>query len=236
MSKCKTTLLILFIGLWGSGVFAQQVQVIEDFEIYNQNQPPFRWKIPDRASRSMLPILSDHASPDEYMRVVREGSGNVLRAYTQNEAVTLALPQGDGLDWDLEIYPQLSWRWRADILPDGASEDTRSLNDTGAAVYVAFACNDWLGRPCTIKYTYSSSLAEGSRAKYGKLQVLVVTSGSEVMGEWVEVNRNVVDDYKMIFDKEPPKNPMYIMVWNDSDTTDGESDVYFDDILISTEE
>ncbi|MCY4170919.1 MAG: DUF3047 domain-containing protein [Bacteroidetes bacterium] len=236
MPKYKVASLILFVGLYSSAVVAQEIQVIDDFERYEENEPPFRWKIPDRASRSMLPILSDHEKPNEFMTVVKDGNGNVLRAYTQNEAVQLALPQGDGLDWNILMYPRLRWRWRADVLPEGAMEDTRSLNDTGAAVYVAFACNDWLGRPCTIKYTYSSSLPEGTRAKYGKLHVVVASSGVESMGEWVEVDRNVLEDFRMIFDRQPPGNPIYIMVWNDSDTTNGESDVYFDDILISTVE
>ncbi len=233
MSKRKVASLLLFVGLYCSGVSAQQTQVIEDFEMYHDNDTPLRWKIPDRASRSMLPIPSDHNRPNEYMRVVTQGHGKVLRTYTQDEAVLLALPQGDGLDWDLQTYPRLTWRWRADVLPDGAREDTRNLNDTGGAMYVAFACNDWLGRPCTIKYTYSSSLAVGTRVKYGKLQVLVVSSAAEFIGEWVEVDRNVLEDYRMIFNREPPGNPIYIMVWNDSDTTNGESDIYFDDISVA---
>lgn len=178
----------------------------------------------------ILPL--DHAKPNDYVKVVMGEGGKVLRAYTQGESVQIALPRGDGLAWDLETFPRLRWRWRADQLPEGAKEDRRTLNDTGAALYVAFGCNDWLGRPCTVKYTYSSTLPQGSVARYGKLQVLVVSSALDTKGEWIEIERNVAQDYETFFGKPPQEDPLYIMVWSDSDDTQGMADVYFDDIVV----
>ena len=228
--------MVLFAGISIPNVFAQQVRVVEDFERYEVGNLPHLWKIPDRASRSMLPIPQDHAKPDDFVKIVQGDRGHALRAYTQGESVQIALPQGALLPWNLNYFPFLRWRWRADKLPVGATERSRSLNDTGAALYVAFPCSDWLGRPCTIKYTYSSTLPIGSRHRYGKLHVVVVSTASEGLGEWVEVQRNVADDYRMVFNREPSGNPIYIMIWSDSDNTDGEADVYFDDIVIASEE
>ena len=184
----------------------------------------------------MRPLPPDHARPNDFVNIVMEDSGKVLRAYTQGESVQIALPRGNGLGWDLDYFPRLRWRWRADKLPEGARENSKKLNDTGAALYVAFGCNDWLGRPCTIKYTYSSTLPKGTRSRYGKLHVLVVSTAIEVTGEWIEVERNVTQDYIEIFRKPPPGDPLYIVIWNDSDNTDKEADVYFDDIVVLTEE
>ncbi len=226
----------MLAGYQTADVSAQISVVIEDFEQYEVNGLPNSWKMPDIASRTMRPLTSDYSQPGDFMNVVTDNGSKVLRAYTEAEAVKIALPRGDGLRWDLDSFPRLRWRWRADQLPEGAREDSRKLNDTGAALYVAFDCNDWIGRPCTIKYTYSSTLPKDTQVRYGKLYVLVVSSAAEFEGGWTEIERNVVEDYEMLFRKPPKGDPLYILLWNDSDTTKGTADVYFDDIVVMTEE
>lgn len=228
--------LFIFAGSCTPSASAQKSLVIEDFEGYEIGGLPSLWRIPDKRSRMMRVLPPDHAKPNDYVRVVMGEGGKVLRAYTRGESVQIALPKGDGLEWDVDRFPRLRWRWRADQLPEGAREDRRSLNDTGAALYVAFECNDWLGRPCTIKYTYSSTLPKGALARYGKLQALVVSSALETKERWVEIERNVVQDYEMFFGRRPPQFPLYIMLWNDSDNTGGAADVYFDYIVALSEE
>ena len=97
-----------FLLLSGSCVpdaLAQHLRVIEDFEAYNADDLPFLWKIPDRRSKSMRPLPPDHAKSNDFVNIVAEESGKVLRAYTQGESVQIALPRGDGLDWDLDYFP-----------------------------------------------------------------------------------------------------------------------------------
>ncbi|MCY4675042.1 MAG: DUF3047 domain-containing protein [Bacteroidetes bacterium] len=235
----RVTLLLVLIILTNLGMtnaFSQEILVIEDFEQYEVLSLPHLWRMPDKNLRSMRVLPPDHARPNEFVNVIAEDNGNVLRAYTEGESVQVALSRADELAWDLESFPRLRWRWRADELPDGAREDTRSLNDTGAALYVAFDCNDWLGRPCTIKYTYSSTLPTDTRARYGKLFAWVVTTALDVMGDWVTVERNVIRDYEQLFGSVPSGNPIYIMIWSDSDNTGGVADVYFDDLVVLAEE
>ncbi len=228
--------LFLFAGSSTLIASAQDSLVIEDFERYEINGLPSSWRIPDKRSRMMRVLPPDHAKPNDYVNVIMGEEGKVLRAYTKGESVQIALPKGDGLEWDVDRFPRLRWRWRADQLPEGAKEDRRNLNDTGAALYIAFECNDWLGRPCTIKYTYSSTLPKGALARYGKLQVLVVSSAVEIKEKWIEIERNVVQDYQLFFGKPPSQFPLYVMVWSDSDNTGGAADVYFDDIVAFSEE
>ncbi len=228
--------LFIFAGSCTLSVSAQKSLVIEDFESYEIGGLPSLWRIPDKGTRMMRVLPPDHAKPNDYVKVVMGEGGKVLRAYTQGESVQIALPKGDGLEWDVDRFPRLRWRWRADQLPKGAKEDRGNLNDTAAALYVAFECNDWLGRPCTIKYTYSSTLPTGALVRYGKLQVLVVSSALETKKKWIEIERNVVQDYEMFFGRRPSQFPLYIMVWSDSDNTGGAADVYFDDIVALSEE
>ncbi len=228
-------LLIILTNLGTGSAFSQEIMVIEDFEQYEAHSLPHLWRMPDKNMGRMRDLPPDHAKPNEFVNVVAEGDGNVLRAYTEGESVQVALSRADELVWNLESFPRLRWRWRADELPDGAREDTRGLNDTGAALYVAFDCNDWLGRPCTIKYTYSSTLPTDTRVRYGRLFAWVVTTARDVMGDWVTVERNVVQDYERLFGSAPPGNPIYIMIWSDSDNTGGVADVYFDDLVVLAE-
>ncbi len=235
----RTAVLVLFIMLgWslGSDVTAQMSVVIDDFEQYEANSLPNSWKMPDIGSRTMRPLTSDDFQLTGFMNVVVDNGNKVLRAFTEAEAVKIALPRGLGLRWDIDSFPRLRWRWRADQLPEGAREDSRKLNDTGAALYVAFQCNDWIGRPCTIKYTYSSTLPKETQVHYGKLHVFVVSTALDPEAGWTEIERNVVEDYMLLFGKPPKGDPLYIILWNDTDTTGGTADVYFDDIVVMTEE
>ncbi len=213
-------------------VWAQEPVVLEDFEAYAGGEAPYNWKIPNRNRRSFESFGAELTRDDDYFEAVAQGSNTVLRAYTRNETVQIARRNGDGYVWDLQTHPVLSWRWRASDLPEGAREDRRGLNDTGAALYVMFDCADWLGRPCSIKYTYSSTLPVGTTARYGLLRVLVVSSGHSGLGEWKHLERNVAEDYALLFGKEGPRDPLLIMLWSDSDTTGGVSEVYFDDIVL----
>lgn len=157
----------------------------------------------------------------------RDSSGTFLRGRTQGEAMWISRPNGHGYHWNLESHPRLSWRWRAHSLPQGARETSRKANDAGAALYVIFS-RDFFGRPRAIKYTWSSSLPEGTVADYGRLKVLVVASG--LQPGWHGIERDVAADYRTLFDRHPPDEPVALAVWSDSDSTGDEARVDFDDI------
>lgn len=219
-------------GVFCICVWAQEPIVVEDFEAYADGEAPINWKILNRNTRTVESLGEDLERDEDYFEAVLHGKNTVLRAYTRNETVQIVKPNGDGYVWDLHTHAVLSWRWRATVLPEGAREDRRGLNDTAAALYVMFDCQDWLGRPCSIKYTYSSTLEAGTTARYGPLRVLVVSSGSSGTGEWIQLERNVAEDYALLFGNEDPPEPLLIMLWSDSDSTGGASEAYFDDIVL----
>lgn len=204
--------------------------LVEDFESYEEGVVPSRWKFFTRRDQEFLP-LTDMMSENERFYVVREGGRKFLRAYTRAEAQRISLGNGvHDLDWRLSKHPRLSWEWRALKLPEGAREDR--LNDTGGAVYVTFSKRDWLGRPYSIKYTYSSTLPVNTRVNSGNVRVIVVSSGADGLGRWVKVERNVVEDYRRLFGGTAPDEPFSITLWSDSDDTRGEAEVDFDQIRL----
>ena len=101
--------------------------------------------------------------PGETVEVREENGNRYVQLITDGEALRYTKRNGVDFEWNLKDHPRLKWRWRARKLPEGASE--RDQNDTGGAVYVTFG-SDWLGRPKSIKYTYSSSLPVGTTVSH----------------------------------------------------------------------
>ncbi len=211
----------------GSAPDPQRVR-IEDFEAYPVGAYPARWKF--LTSKREFRPLEEFMNEREECRVQAEAGNKFLRCTTRAEAqrITLANREDFGLDWDLRTHPRLRWRWRAIHLPANAREDRRRWNDSGGAVYVTFG-TDWLGRPISIKYTYSALLPRETVVDYGPLRVIVASSAREGFGHWVTVERDVVADYRRVFGKEPPARPLSITIWSDSDNTKDYAVVDFDD-------
>lgn len=227
-------ILLLCIGLLLQGLRPQlasdpQRVRVEDFEADPVGAYPSRWKF--LTSTRVFRPLEEFMNEQEECRVQAEADNQFLRCITRGQAlrITLANQEDFGLDWDLRLHPRLRWRWRAIHLPAGAREDSRRWNDSGGAIYVTFGA-DWLGRPISIKYTYSSLLPRERVVDFGSLKVIVASSGREALAHWVTVERDVVADYRRVFGKEPPARPLSITIWNDSDNTQDYAVVDFDDL------
>ncbi len=205
--------------------------VIEDFEHFQGGDGPYTWKRPHSKSRSLLDIPREVEHDDDYFEIVVEGGNKVAHAYSRDESTQIVRVNGEGYRWDLRTHPRLAWDWRAKRLPTGAREDESKRNDAGAALYVTFG-KDWLGRPRSIKYTYSTTLPAEATVKYGPLRVLVATSGAKGFGAWIHVERDVVADYRRVFGGDPPETPLSITLWSDSDDTKSVADVYFDNLTL----
>lgn len=200
--------------------------VIDDFESYSPGTFPDEWVFVKR-DKSTIPY-SEAREPGETVEVRSKDGNQYLAVETNNEALRYTQRNGKEFDWTLDRRPRIAWRWRAKTLPAGASE--RGENDTGGALYVTFG-SDWLGRPKSIKYTYSSSLPVGTVVSFGPLKVIVVDSAREPrMGEWKTVMRDIPSDYRQVFGEDPPNRPLSITFWSDSDTTGDSAEVHFDDI------
>lgn len=199
--------------------------VVDDFEDDSPGTFPDSWVFV--GANKEIKSYEESREAGEIVRVKEEDGNRFVRLITKGEALRYSKRNGVDFEWDLNTHPLLKWRWRALKLPEGASE--KGKNDTGGAVYVTFG-KDWLGRPKSIKYTYSSSLPVGTVVSFGPLKVIVVDSAAEPrQGEWQPVHRNVVNDYRQVFGGDPPDRPVSITIWSDSDTTNDEAKVDIDD-------
>lgn len=210
---------------------AANCKLLDDFESDTPGAPPGKWRANRR--RELVPLTKGDVMTERKNAYVRSEKDNQFaRIRTDAKALRVVLTRRNGLNWNLEKRPILQWKWRAMVLPEGGDEKRDATNDTGGALYVTFD-TDWLGRPKSIKYTYSSSLPVGTTVDYGPLKVLVVASGEEQGREhWVRHERNVIEDYKRLFGDAPDKTPGVVAMWSDSDTLDETATIDVDDILV----
>lgn len=134
-------------------------------------------------------------------------------------------------DWNIEERPTLSWRWRANKLPEGGDEATSAANDSACAVYVVIGRYQGIA----IKYVWSTTLPVGKvvNKRDGKLLVKVLDSGQASAGRWMDHTVDVVSDYKEFFGKELDKNPSGIGILTDGNATHKPSACDYADFAIS---
>ncbi len=206
--------------------------LVDDFESREPGAlPDWRYLV----GKSLVPLADEHMRPRERFYIhVDDDDNRVCRLYAEGEAVHIGLPNtGERLDWDFARHPGLSWDWRVLEAPANAREDNERFNDTPAAVYVIFRMEGFLfKRPRAIKYAYSATLPVDTVVSYGKLKVIVVSSGLEGYGEWQNISRDVVADYRAVFGGDPPSRPLSIRLWGDSDNTGSVAEADFDNIRL----
>ncbi len=98
--------------------------------------------------------------------------------------------------WDPKATPVVTWRWRLKAAPPGT--------DLVAAVYVSLD-TDLLVIPVSTKYVWSATKAKGTLKEGGLFSAteLVIRSGLQPVGEWVEERVNAYEDFKRIHNHEP---------------------------------
>lgn len=195
--------------------------IIEDFSRSDAGGFPPNWKAwrgDDRLAHGMYTVREENGN--QYLHAADDGSSIIIRKQMS--------------EWDANEYPVLSWRWRAQVLPEGGDERIVSRNDSAVAVYVVLDQN-FVGVPKTLKYVWSSTLPVGTyhrRDGIGRPHVIVLESGEEKLGRWVAESVDVCADYVRIFGKEPPRKAVGIGILTDGNATGTESKGDYDDFVV----
>jgi hypothetical protein len=141
--------------------------------------------------------------------------------------------------FDPEQYEWLSWAWRVDQLIEGENLTAKGGSDASARVYVYFDTGGLPWQKRNLDYVWSASLPVGTvlTSAYSETsKIIVVESGAEHLGRWRSVERNLEDDYELVFGKAKklPKVAA-IGIMTDTDNTKGSALAYFDDLAITNE-
>jgi len=228
---------VVLLGLGLSLIFfgsaaAQSNSIVDDFEQDDDGAYPSNW-VYVTSGGDVYDVSREMDDDDEWARVQKEDGRSFLRTYAEGTALRITARNGEEFDWSLNEQPWLEWTWRINDYPEGANETKSNANDTAAAIYVTFG-TDWLGRPKSIKYTFSSTLRVGTTDQQGPLRLMVIDSpNNRGLGDWKTLRRNIPADYRQLFGEDPPNDPISITIWSDSDTISGQvSSADFDEIRL----
>ncbi len=173
--------------------------------------------------------------PTSYRQVAEDGRPVLLATAERSASLLYTRVEGG-----LETTPVLRWRWRVDRLPVGGDVRRRAADDAGARVYIGFRYAPalvpfgqrlayWLARlkqgeypPYSgIAYVWAAATPVGTRLThpdYPRLLLVVVRSGADRLGTWVEEERDVLADAVAAFGAPPPPIS-HLGVMTDADDT-----------------
>jgi len=164
-------------------------------------------------------------------KVIQGPDGPVLHGISDGSASTL---YKDIKKYDAQEYPLIQWRWKVVKLPRKGKEHDRAHDDYGARVYVFFPGWTFL-TSYVLEYVWDNETAVGTvknSLSSSRCKFIVVNSGTEELGKWVTVKRNLWEDYKRAFGREPDRLVGGIGFMSDSDSTSSAAEAYYGEIKI----
>jgi hypothetical protein len=138
-----------------------------------------------------------HASRSETItrqayRIQQDGPQTFLRCKGVDSNVRIF----KRMAWDPKAFPIISWRWKLHASSTGA--------EPFAAVFISLD-QDFFGIPINTKYLWSPNLPQGTIVEGGLFRPaqVVLRSGPEKMGEWIDERVNAYEDFTRIHKHEP---------------------------------
>lgn len=173
--------------------------------------------------------LKEFVGPAQ-VEAVREDSRLALRLVSQGTSFVLYRD----VALDLTQFPILTWRWKVITLPTRGDVRERATDDQAAQVYLIFPrwpspriSSDVMG------YIWDSRAPEGAKLtspQSANVKVVVLQSGAERLGRWVQEERNAYRDYVELFGRAPPRiGQVAVMV--DSNDTQSQAEALIDDLV-----
>ncbi len=219
---------------------AKEVWVVGDF-----SNTPAENRLPEGWEPLTFKKIERHTQyslfPDEGRRVIR--------------AVSRASASGliRRITFDPHSFPILQWRWKITSVFKGGDVRRKEGDDYPARVYINFAYDlQKAGFFESAKYEtarliYGEYPPAGainyiwaSKAPVGTLvdnpytdraKMVVVESGDAKLNTWIEVQRNIVEDYRRAFGGDPPMISG-IALMTDTDNTGDSTVSFFGDIVL----
>jgi hypothetical protein len=201
--------------------------------------PPAGWK----------PLTFKKIPQHTRYTLIRDGDAYVVKAEANASASGLIHP----LRVDPRAYPILRWRWKVENLLPNSDVTRKEGDDYPARIYVAFAYDSTrvsLGQRIKyeairliygeypphagLNYIWATSSAMGTVVPNPfteRVRMVVVDSGAARLGQWVDYERNIYEDYESTFG-EPPPMISGIAIMTDGDNTGASATAYYGEIVL----
>lgn len=166
------------------------------------------------------------------LQVKKEGEGGYLRFKADKSSFGLRKE----FTLDIKEFPYLNWTWKVTQLPEKGDFHKKDTDDQAAQVYVLFPRFPAKLNTEFVGYYWESNPKnkglEGPSVAWSRARVIVLQAGKEKLNQWVTEKRNVYEDYKRLFGKEPPNVGGAIFYIN-SQHTQSLAESFLDEIYFS---
>lgn len=165
--------------------------------------------------------------------VIRRENGNVLHILSNNSASILFKK----MDIDIYNYPHIRWHWQVNKFPKYSlgSLNENDIDDYAARLCVVFPSWSIMTTKFLV-YVWDDRVNEQNVVKPSSFskncKILVTQCGKGNKGKWVTEERNILEDYRMVFGKKPPKTAGGIGIMSDSDDTKTSTDASYYNIYL----
>ncbi|MBM4331095.1 MAG: DUF3047 domain-containing protein [Deltaproteobacteria bacterium] len=216
-------LIIILLLLWGgSGATAageKEILFIDRFsEGVDAKGIPIGWE------------LEKEPGSGSKITLAQEKEGHFLRLLSAGDAFGLKKE----ISFDIRKYPYLSWRWRATKLPKGGDIRKRDTDDQAGQIYVIFPKFPAFINSRSVGYIWDNKAPagfSGTSTAYSKMKYVVLQSGASKLNQWISETRNVYEDYKKLFQEDPPTVGTVLLYINSQHTKSQAAcdyaDIYF---------
>ncbi len=226
--------LVALVLLLSTQVVPAQVTMREDFDSL------------DRWEELHFPKIEAHTKYD----IVPEGSNRVLRARSDGSASAIVRPA----PYNVYRRPHLRWRWKIDEVLRKGDATRKKSDDYAIRVYVMFIYEpENASRTKRIKYGLAKKVIGeyppdstlnyfGANRPHAKriltnpyadeAKMIVLRTGNDDAGRWVEESVNIIEDYRKAFGTDPPARAS-LAIMSDTDNTLESATAYIDWLEIS---
>lgn len=133
------------------------------------------------------------ATPDVSFRIVQDKEAGKVLQVTSNRGSGVIMCELSKVD--LNKYPIMRWKWRADKLPAGADARVKAKDDQGLSIYIGYG----RFRQTSVSYAWQTETPKGAKGKsvYNGLVTTYwfsVRNKEDGEGVWKTEERNVRDD------------------------------------------
>ena len=164
----------------------------------------------------------------DYQTTILDGVP-AIRAIGRNSASGLYRD----VNYRIFAYPWLEWMWRTERLQRTADIRVKDREDFAAAVFLIFGRPSLLNRDVpTLAYVWTGdhpavgSIVDSTHHP-GVVRYLVVRGGADNLGRWMHERRNVMDDFRRAFGRDPPQLVQVIALFTDNDQTRESVESYY---------
>jgi hypothetical protein len=179
--------------------------------------------------------------------VVKDGGVTIVKAVSEASASGLIKP----VMIDPKEFPIVQWRWKVENVLKNSDVSRKDGDDYSARLYITFEYDPdkvSLGKKlkfragralfgdipiAALNYIWETktpvgTIVENAYTDFAKM--VIVESGTQKVGMWIDEERNIYEDYKKAFGEEPPMiNGVAIM--SDTDNTKEQATAYYGDIV-----